>query len=175
MNSCLAACISLSVYNAHDMIIRFDKRSHGRISGKRLRVVGFRKNWVAIKLHGKTTGNRFDFEIAELLRIKLARIIEGQLCSEIPCLVAWGSPAVWAREVCLSNEPSIRAIFSHTNITGRAIPIYRSDSVSLSTHHHFSESQKISKRRIEPRSRGHAECTPTDWARSLRLSSYVHD
>ena len=68
--------------------------------------------------------------------------MEGQLCSEIPCLVAWGSPAVWAREVCLSNEPSIRAIFSHTNITGRAIPIYRSDSVSLSTHHHFSESHR---------------------------------
>ena len=30
VNSCLAACFSISVYNAHDMI----KRSHGRISGK---------------------------------------------------------------------------------------------------------------------------------------------
>ena len=47
--ACLAACISLSVYNAHDMTIRSDKRSHGRISGKRLRVVGFRNNRVAIK------------------------------------------------------------------------------------------------------------------------------
>ena len=35
-----------------------------------------------------------------------------------------------------------RAIFSHTNITGRAIPIYWSDSVSLSTNHHFSESHR---------------------------------
>ena len=31
MNSCLAACISISVYNTHDVIIRSDKRSHGRI------------------------------------------------------------------------------------------------------------------------------------------------
>ena len=35
-------------YNAHYMIIRTDKWSHGRI-GKELRVVGFRNNWVEIK------------------------------------------------------------------------------------------------------------------------------
>ena len=42
----------------------------------------------------------------------------------------------------IERTHSIRAIFSHTNITGRAIPIYRSDSVSLPTHHHFSESHR---------------------------------
>ena len=37
-----------SVYNAHDMIIRSDKRSNGRISGKKL-WVGFRNSWVEVK------------------------------------------------------------------------------------------------------------------------------
>ena len=42
---------------------------------------------------------------------------------------------------CLSNDcdsSSIRAIFSHTNITGRAIPTYRSDylpTISFSLSH----------------------------------------
>ena len=79
-------CISISVYNAHDMIIRSDKRSHGRISGKNsewgFEIAELRSS------NGKTTGNRFDFEITGLLRLNQVRNIEGPLCSEIPCLVA---------------------------------------------------------------------------------------
>ena len=74
-------------YNAHDMIIRSDKRSHGRISGKNFEWWGFEITELRSS-NGKTTGNRFDFEIAGLLRLNLVRNIEGPLCSEIPCLVA---------------------------------------------------------------------------------------
>ena len=108
--------------------------------------------------NGKTTGNRFDLEIAGLLRLNLVRNIEGPLCSEIPCLVA---PRVarclgtWSCFLCLSNDcdsSSIRAIFSHINITGRAIPIYRSDYLPTITSPWVTQKLKISKRRIEPRS-----------------------
>ena len=87
MNSCLAACIAISVYNAHDMIIRSDKRSHGRISWKNFEEWGFEITELRSS-NGKTTGNRFDFEIAGILRLNQVRNIEGPLCSEIPCLVA---------------------------------------------------------------------------------------
>ena len=90
--------------------------------------------------NGKTTGNRFYFEIAELLRIYLARIIEAgstvfrnTLSGRLGVVCCLGTCSLLLKE---------RAIFSHTNITGRAISIYRSDSVSLPTHHHFSESHR---------------------------------
>ena len=87
MNSCLAACIAISVYNAHDMIIRSDKRSNGRISWNNFEEWGFEITELRSS-NGKTTGNRFDFEIAVRLRLNQVRNIEGRLCSEIPCLVA---------------------------------------------------------------------------------------
>ena len=63
------------------------KRSHGRIIGKNFEEWGFEITELRSS-NGKTTGNRFDFEIAGLLRLNQVRNIEGALCSEIPCLVA---------------------------------------------------------------------------------------
>ena len=52
---------------------------------------------------------------------------------------------------------------SNTNLSKRlSITIYPPSLLRVT--------QKISKRRTEPRSRGHAEYTTTDWAKSLRLS-----
>ena len=69
------------------MIIRSDKRSNGRISWKNFSEWGFEITELRSS-NGKTTGNRFDFEIAGILRLNQVRNIEGPLCSEIPCLVA---------------------------------------------------------------------------------------
>ena len=69
------------------MIIRSDKRSHGRISWKNFEEWGFEITELRSS-NGKTTGNRFDFEIAGILRLNQVRNIEGPLCSEITCLVA---------------------------------------------------------------------------------------
>ena len=101
---------------------------------KLLRVVGFRNNRVEDK--GKTTGNRFDFEIAGLLRLNLVRNIEGPLCSEIPPRVA----RCWAREVVfvliewLWQFQYPCDFLSHKH--------YRESNTNLSkrlfTHHYFS-------------------------------------
>ena len=177
MNSCLAACIAISVYNAHDIIIRSDKRSHGRISWKNFEEWGFEITELRSS-NGKTTGNRFDFEIAGILRLNQVRNIEGPLCSEIPCLVAPRVARCLCTSelfLCLSNDcdsSSIRAIFSHTNITGRAIPIYRSDYLPTITSPWVT--QKLKFRNAES-SQGHSRSHAVlrihaDWAKWLRLS-----
>ena len=74
--------------------------------------------------------------------------------------------------LCLSKDcdsSSIRAIFSHTNITGRAIPIYRSDYLPTITSPRVTQKSKISKRRIKPRSLKEPRC-----ARSVMLTERSH-
>ena len=118
--------------------IRSDKRSHGRISGNYFEYWGFEKTELRSS-NGKTTGNRFDFEIAGLLRPNLVRNIEGPLCSEIPCLVAprvarclgtWSCFCAYRRTVTVPvyyflSHKHYRV--SNTNLSKR-----------LSTHHYFS-------------------------------------
>ena len=49
VNSCLTACISISVYNAHDISSDPTKGPMGESVEEKLRVVGFRNNRVEVK------------------------------------------------------------------------------------------------------------------------------
>ena len=130
--------------------------------------------------NGKTKGNWFDLEIAGLLRINLVRNIDGPF--RLNTLSVLGSPAVWAREVCLSYEygnSSICAIFARTNITGRTVPIYRNDYLPTITdfspsHTENFETQdraQVTPCQVHAVSSFTLRHTPTDWAKSLRLNS----
>ena len=88
----------------------------------------------------KTKGNRLDFEIVGLLRLYLVRNIKGPLCSEIPCLVAC-SLGTWSLLIEECDCSTIRAIFSYTNITERAIPIYRGDYLPTITSQSLSQTK----------------------------------
>ena len=113
--------------------------------------------------NGKTTGNRFDFEIAGLLRLNLVRNIEGPLCSEIPCLVAlrvarclgtWSCFCAYRRTVTV--PVSVRFSLTQT-LQGEQ---YQFIEMTIYPPLLVPESQKskISKRRIEPRSLKEPRC-----------------
>ena len=176
MNSCLAACISISVYNAHDMIIRSDKGSHGRISGK-----NFEWGFEIAELrssNGKTTGNRFDFEITGLLRLNQVRNIEGPLCSEIPCLVAprvarclctWSCFCAYRMTVTI--PVSVRFSLTQT-LQGEQ---YQFIEATIYPPLLLPESHRNWKFRNAESSQGHSRShavlrSHADWAKSLRLS-----
>ena len=177
MNSCQAACFSISVYNAHDMIIRSDKRSHGRISGKNFEWWGFEITELRSS-NGKTTGNRFDFKIAGLLRLNLVRNIEGLLCSEIPCLVAPRVAHCLGRWSCfcayrmtVTVPVSVRFSITQT-LQGEQ---YQFIEATIYPPLLLPESHRNWKFRNAESSQGHSRShavlrSPADWAKSLRLS-----
>ena len=144
--------------------------------GKLLRVVGFRNNRVEDK--GKTTGNRFDFEIAGLLWLNLVRNIEGPLCSEIPCLVAprvarclgtWSCfCAYW---MTVTVPVSVRFSLTQT-LQGEQ---YQFIEATIYPPLLLPESHRNWKFRNAESSQGHSRShavlrSHADWAKSLRLS-----
>ena len=94
--------------------------------------------------NGKTTRNRFDFEIAELLRINQARIIEaGSTVFRNDLSGRLGVACCLGTCSFLLKEPTVSVRFSLTQtLQGEQYQFCRSDSVSLPSHHHFSESHR---------------------------------
>ena len=128
--------------------------------------------------NGKTTGNRFDFEIAGLLRLNLVRNIEGPLCSEIPCLVA---PRVarclgtWscfcAYRMTVTVPVSVRFSLTQT-LQGEQ---YQFIEATIYPPLLLPESHRNWKFQNTESSQGHSRShavlrSHADWAKSLRLS-----
>ena len=124
--------------------------------------------------NGKTTGNRFDFEIAGLLRLNLVRNIEGPLCSEIPCLIA-RCLGTWSRfcayRMTVTVPVSVRYSLTQT-LQGEQYQFIEATNYPPLL---LPESHRNWKFRNAESSQGHSRShavlrSHADWAKSLRLS-----